>query len=210
MSNVTSLKGHRTKKAIEAYVDALGGIVAGERGFFAAGKFAPFAASYLGSGRDPRKEPIVEVEVAFRDYRPGAAAKALKEKLKRDGFTINAATRWAKGCRPKAGSTTRRLGGYATKRVTIDEAKRIFAAREASPYGAYQESQSGFRNSTVEVWDENGLGFSLTCSGYDGRRGDKYGNTDRFETHVVDDDADMAELSEAFAAIRRSQIGSVA
>lgn len=209
MTNVTSLKDHKVQKAFDAYATAINGLVAGERDFFAAGKFAPFAEAYLESGRDRTTAPLIEVMVKFRDYRPSAEARALKDGLRRKGFTIHAALTWAKGCRPKAGSTEHRLGGHATKTIEVAEAKAIFGARAQSPYGAYQESQNGFRDRTHDVWDDRGIGFSLICSGYDGRRPDKYGNPARFETHVVDSDADMAELSEAFALIRRSQIEAV-
>jgi hypothetical protein len=39
----------------------------------------------------------------------------------------------------------------------------------------------------------------------DGRRGDKYGNNYREEYHIIDDDADMKEVSHMFALIQRAK-----
>ncbi len=204
--DVVSLQGHKTDKAMTGYVDAIQGILNGEQNFFKQGKFTPFAQSYIASGFNPECAPEILIDVNFRDYRPSPAARELIAELKAKRWPYNAATRWAKGHRPKENPDQQPMGPWFRKVLDLNTAKELFASREGSPFGAYQPSRSGLRTAHLNNWDERGVGFNISVGGRDGRRGDKYGNDYREEHHIIDDEKDMKEVSDTYAMIQRARL----
>ena len=205
---VVDLRQHKTDRAINDYVGAIGDIIKGEADFFAGGKFSCFAASYIESGFDKEYEPEILLDVSFLDFRPSPEAKELLLQLKAQRFEI-VRTKWAKGYQPKENPDKNRMGPFARKVIDLNTAKQIFAQREHSEFGAYQPSRSGFRTTHHNLWDDRGVGFNINVGGMDNRRGDKYGNKHRQEYHIIDDDKDMKEVSDTFAAIQRAKIKGV-
>jgi hypothetical protein len=206
--DVVSLGAHKTEKAMNSYADAIGGILQGEQAFFASGKFSPFAQSYIAHDFDKEYAPELILDVNFRDFRPAPDARQLIAELRKQKFQVTY-TKWAKGHEPKENPRQDPLGPFARKVIDLNTAKELFAGREDSPLGAYQPSRSGLRTTHLNNWDDRGIGFNISCGGYDGRRGDKYGNPERQEYHIIDDDKDMKEVSDTYAMIRRAHVKSV-
>jgi hypothetical protein len=206
--DVVSLSQHKTDKAFNNYASALGGIVQGERNFFATGKFMPFAKSYIESGFEPETRPQIFLNVSARDPRPSQEAKLLISELRKNGFKYEPPIKWAKGAY-QGNPNQDPHGAWLHKEIDLNTAKKWFAQRDNLPFGAYQPSRSGMRTSHQNNWNDHGLGFNITVMGMDNRRGDKYGNPYRQEEHIIDDEKDMKEVSDMFAAIQRSNIKSV-
>lgn len=206
---IVDLRQHKTDRVMGDYLDAIQGLVNSEADFFFSGKFAPFAKSYIDNQFDPKFAPQLSLDIKFRDPRPNEFVRALKQELRASRFKIEAPVKWAKGARPMENTNEDQWGGWATKAISLEDARRLFDGRETSHFGAYQPSRMGFRTSHQNIWDKNGVGFSLTCAGFDGRRDDKYGNPERHEEHIIDNDADMQEISHMFALIRRAKMISV-
>lgn len=206
---VVDLGKHKVEKAVGEYSNAVQAAYSSEAEFFASGKFMPFARSYIESGFDPEKRPEIDIDVSFRDHKRSPEARLLWNELRSRGFKMTPA-RWAKGYAPKENPRQEQQGGFARKTLDINTAKRIFAERVKSPFGAYQPSRSGFRTSSHKVWDDRGVGFHIIVSGYDGRRPGKYADEpQRYETHIIDNDRDMKEVADMFAAIERARMKSV-
>lgn len=188
---IVDLRQHKLGRASGAYANNVQGIFSDERAFFASGKFAPFAKTYLDNDSDPKLLPTIELDVQFRDFRLGLEARHLLTDLRARKFKI---------------ISLKPNGPLATKLIDSATARSLFSDREHSVYGAYQPSRHGFRTSRVETYDARGVGFALIVGGYDGRRGDNRGNPIREEHHVIDDDADMREVSQMFALIQRARM----
>lgn len=199
---VVDLKQHKTDKAFGSYADAIGGLIQGEKDFFSQGKFSPFAKSYIESGFDPKFAPVIGVTVMFRDFKVNPQARALLNQMakERPKWQIHRQKYHKEFTGTKQGPYCMLDG------ISIEQARSLFENRENSPYGAYCPSRSGFRTSSVENWNEDGIGFNITVGGQDGRRGDKYGNATREEYHIIDNEKDMAEVSHMFALIRRARM----
>lgn len=206
--DVVDLKQVKTDRAFGDYADAIGGIVQGEKNFFATGKFMPFAQSYIQSGFEPSYKPEIHLNVTARDQRPSQEARLIIQELRKNGFKYEPATKWAKGAY-NGNPHNDPHGPWMYKVIDLNTAKKYFAERNNLPFGAYQPSRSGMRTSHVNNWNEHGLGFNLTVMGMDHRRGDKYSNPHRQEEHIIDDEKDMKEVSDAYAAIQRSGMKSV-
>lgn len=208
VNNVVDLRQHKTAKAFSNYLDAVSDVYQGEADFFASGKFMPFAQAYIEQGFAARYRPEITITVHFRDWRPSPVARELIRQLRAERFKYQPATPFAKGSKPKDNVNQEAYGPWLSKEIDLNQAKAVFQDRAASPYGAYQQSRAGFRYSHKNVWDDRGVGFNLTGMGYDCRRGD-CNDWRRQETHIIDDDKDMTEVVNMFAAIRRAQIKSV-
>lgn len=201
--DVVSLQQHRTDKAFGDYADAMGGIIQGEQNFFKSGKFMPLAASYIKSGFVPEYKPGIYLWVHFRDPRPSQEARLVIDELRKNRFKYEPAMKWAKGSY-KGNPDQHAYGPSMEKQIDLNSAKKFFAERGHSVFGAYQPSRMGMRTSTQNIWNDAGVGFSIYVMGYDDRRG-----SFREEAHVVDDEKDMKEVSDAFAAIERAKMKSV-
>ncbi len=201
---VVSLSKHKTDKAMNAYADALRPLFKSEADFFQAGyKFMPFAKAYIESGFDSEMAPEFSIGVTFRDFKLTPHARELLNTMKRPWDVRR--TKYAKVF-PKE----QREGPYADKNISFEEARSIWESRNNSPYGAYQPSRSGFRTSSQDIFDENGLGFNLTVGGFDDRReGEFSGQKFRQEYHVIDHDKDWSEVVNMMAAINRARVSSV-
>lgn len=199
---VVDLGKHKMNRAFQDYADAVGGIVAGEKNFFATGKFMPFAQSYLETG-DEDFFPQIYLGVDIKPYRKTPELKEFIADLRRQRFEIRH-TKYHPDC-----PMEQRTGPYCLKKIGLNDLREIWANRANSPYGAYQPSRSGFRTSHLENYDERGVGFHASVLGYDHRRGDKYSNAYREEDHIIDDDKDYQEVIDMFAAIQRGGIKSV-
>jgi hypothetical protein len=205
---VVDLGQHKQDKAISGYRNAMQGIYNSESEFFASGKFAPFAKTYIDSGFNAEFAPIIELRIRFRDDRPMPTVRALKQELRQQRFKISAAHTWAKGYKPKANTQQDHWGGWADKTITMPVARDLFANRAHSAFGAYQPSRSGFRTDHKNLWDERGVGFNIVVGGHDSRRGER-GYATREEHHVIDDENDMQEVSQMFALIQRARMAIV-
>ena len=202
------LHQHKMNKAVSNYADVIGGLAKREWDFFAGGKFGPFAKTYIDSDFNPKFQPTIELTVRVRDYQPSPEARTVLRDLRSQGFKYVPRTQFAKGHKPKDNPDQYGYGPWVEKMIDLRAARELFQTRDQSPYGTYQPSEMGFRTSYKRLWDTRGLGFNLVVGGYDTRRGDKYGNDTRQEHHVIDDDTDMTEVVNMFAAIQRSHIKS--
>lgn len=206
--DVVDLSQHKMKNAFSDYADVIQSIMRSEQAFFKTGKFLPFAESYIRNNFDKAFAPEIVVDVNFRDVKLTPEARALVQELRADRWAINR-IKWAAGHVPTTNPEGNCNWGHAQKVIDLETAKRLFAGRKNSPYGAYQKSASGMRTTHVKVWDERGVGFNITVGGEDCRRGDKYGNACRNEYHIIDDEKDMAEVAQCFALIQRARIKPV-
>jgi hypothetical protein len=203
--DVVSLGAHKVKKAGDEYASAIQSIIAGEGAFFKEGKFLPFAETYIRTGKG-FPEIIMDVSVrSVADMRARPELKEFMKELRLRGFKVEQ-TKYHKSCTMSA---TERQGPWARKSLGLDDLRQIWGSREHSPYGAYQESRSGFRTAHKDSFDERGVGFNICVGGIDSRRGDKYGNADREEHHIIDNDADFKEVMDMFALINRARMKSV-
>lgn len=206
---IIDLQKHKFDKAFGEFTDTISGLVQGEQDFYAQGKFMPLAKTYIDKGFAPEFIPVIEIDVTFRDYRLGPEAAQVREMLRAQRFKIYGATKWAKGSRPKDNPNQEPHGPWGAKKIDFNTARELFAERESSPYGAYQTSRLGMGLSRKNIWDDRGVGFCIMVSGYDSRRGDKYGKAVRHETHIIDDEDDMREVSAMFVAIARAKMKPV-
>ncbi len=198
--DVVSLQQHKSEKNAAAYMSAVKDVFASEADFFSQGKFLPFAQSYIESGYAKEYRPVFYVGVSFRDFRLTPEAKAVLADLRVKRFKIDR----HKYHKDFTGTKT---GPWCHKEVSFEEAREAFLNRNGSPLGAYQPSRSGFRTSSVENYDENGLGFHVSVLGMDGRRPGKYvDQPHRQEDHIIDNEKDWQEAADMMAAIKRSHI----
>lgn len=207
-ADVVDLKQHRTNKVVGDYAGAIGGIIQGEKNFYATGKFMPFAQSFIESDFNSEYRPTITMRVYFRDPTLSPDARALRDTLRKKGFKYHPATKWVKGSYP-GNPNQQAHGPFLEKDIDLNTAKLLFAERNSSPFGAYQPSRLGMGHDSQNIWDDRGAGFNIFVGGMDARRGDKYGNAHREEHHVIDDDKDMKEVADTFAAIQRSHVRAV-
>lgn len=67
---LVDLRQHKFAKAFGNDADEVSGMVQGEWGFFAGGKFGPFAKTYIDSNFDPKLQPTIELTVRVCDHQP--------------------------------------------------------------------------------------------------------------------------------------------
>jgi hypothetical protein len=200
-TNVTDLKSYKFAKAADTFVGAVGGIYRSEKAFFETGKFLPFADAYAESGFDEEYRPRFHVSIDFRDYKPSDEAQALLRRLKTDRFEIEKrrfAREYLAEVRKKGADHRDSFGPVASAEVGFEEARGVFAVRNSGKLGAYQPSAGGFRTVCEKNWDERGVGFNIVVCGNDHRR-------NRFEEHIIDNEADMDEVVTMMAQIRATQ-----
>lgn len=200
-SDVTDLGKYKFGKAVESYADAIGGLYRSERDFFRGGKFLPYADAFIESGFDCEYQPTFHVLISFRDLVPNEDAKNLLGRLKSDRFEIRTtkyARKYRAEIRKKGMDHNDAFGPVATAELGFDEAQGIFAGRECGKFGAYQPSSGGFRTVCQRHWDERGVGFSIHACGNDHRR-------NRWEEHIIDDQADMDEIAAMMARINAAR-----
>lgn len=188
---VTDLRSYKFGKAVDSFIGSVGAIYQSEKDFFRTGKFLPFADSYIDSGWDDEYRPAFHILVDFRHYKPSEEAEALLRRLKSDRFEISTqkfAREYRAEVRRKSLDAPGCYGPHASAEVTFDEARGVFSVRNEGKLGAYQPSRSGFRTTWQENWDGRGVGFRIVVCGNDHRR-------NRFEEHIIDDDADWQEVA---------------
>jgi hypothetical protein len=201
-SDVTDLGKYKFGKAVDSYADAIGGIYQSERDFFRGGKFLPYADAYIESGFDNEYRPTFHVLIDFRDYKPSEEAQSLLRRLKSDRFEIRK-TKYAREylaeIKKKGKDHNDSFGPLATAELFwFEEVQGIFAGRDSGKFGAYQPSAGGFRTVSQKNWDERGVGFSIHVCGNDHRR-------NKFEEHIIDNQADMDEVAAMMARINVAQ-----
>lgn len=196
---VTDLRSYKFGKTMDTFMGAVGGIYRSEKAFFETGKFLPFADAYVESGFDEEYRPRFHVSIDFRDYKPSEDAQALLRRLKSDRFEIDKrkfARAYLAEIR-RSPDARESYGPLASTELSFEEARGIWAARTSGKFGAYQPSSGGFRTVCKKNWDERGVGFNIVVCGNDHRR-------NKFEEHIIDDEADMAEVVTMMASIRAS------
>lgn len=193
--DIINLGQHKFNKAMDGYVDAIKDVFGSETEFFASGKFVPFAETYIENNFDKRYAPDFQITVYFRDHKMTPEAKDVLNMLRSKRFKVQT-TKYHKEF------SGAKEGPWADKVISFEELRDIFASKDSGMFGAYRPSRHGFRTTTQDIWDKNGVGFSLFVGGYDSRRGDK----PRQEHHVIDNDDDMREVSNMMALIRRAQM----
>jgi hypothetical protein len=197
MADVTDLKSYKFGKSVDIFMGAVGGIYGSEKALFETGKFLPFAEAYAESGFDEEYRPRFHVSIDFRDYKPSEDAQALLRRLKSDRFEIEKrrfARSYLAEVRKNGADPRDSFGPVASAEVSFEEARGVFAARDSGKLGAYQPSAGGFRTVCVKNWDDRGVGFNIVVCGNDHRR-------NRFEEHIIDDDADWQEIATMMAHI---------
>lgn len=180
-------------KGFERYSGVIKSLHQREAEFFNGGKFLSFAKTFINHEYDPKFAPEIYLSVMFRDYKMSPNAALLKKNLRKSGFSMT-------------GRYKPDWGGMAEKKITLETARKLFSERNDSIYGNYLKSSSGFRTRYDDNHNEDGIGFHISVAGYDDRIGDKYGNSYRYEVHIIDDEDDMAEVVNMFALIKRSQM----
>lgn len=198
---VTDLGKYKFGKAVESYADAIGDIYRSEREFFRGGKFLPYADAFIESGFDREYRPTFHVVISFRDLVPNEDAKDLLRRLKSDRFEIRDikyGRKYRAEIRKKGTDHNDAYGPVATAELGFNETQGIFAGRQCGRFGAYQPSSAGYRTVCQRYWDERGVGFSLHVCGNDHRR-------NRWEEHIIDDQADMDEIAAMMARINAAQ-----
>lgn len=208
-ADIVDLQRRRVEAALASYADAVDAIFSGEAAFFTEAKFTPFARSYIASDFAPELEPRILLAVRVRDDRPGAEARHLIARLKRQGFSYRPGLMWAKGARPKSNPNQDPWGPELEREITLEAARALFAERDKADLGRYQRSAYGFRATHRRDWDEHGVGFSIVVQGHDDRRRDAYGHATTQESHIVDSEDDLAELVDMAALIARAKIDVV-
>lgn len=200
--DIVSLGQHRWNKAAQNYADSLRDMVASERAFYA-NKFLPLATSFIESGFDPSFAPEFLIDVSFGGVENMTPEiRELGQSLRAKGFKNLHSARVNRN-----GKRVRDLP-YFRKKISFEEARRYFEQQKDGYLGAYQPSALGYGERTNEVYDNRGIGFSITMGGQDSRRG-KYGKPYHEAYHVIDNEADMAEVGEAMALIKRARFKSV-
>jgi hypothetical protein len=88
----------------------------------------------------------------------------------------------------------------------FDFCRELFHNRASSEFGAYQTSRLGFGETYKPIYDERGLGFHITVTGYDNRSKGKYADQEfRDVGHIIDSDRDWQEVADMMAMIQRAQ-----
>lgn len=189
---VVSMGQHKFNKAAGEYTSALQDIIAQMAARYSDGKFIPIATTYIESGFNPEYKPIfyVDVDVSVEKAKRGSLAVAFLRGLR--GFKYHKGDKWT--------------GPWARlTNADYEFARQLFANRESGEYGAYQPSRLGFGETYQPRYDERGLGFHITVTGYDNRSKGKYADQEfRDVGHVIDNDKDWQEVADMMAMIQRA------
>lgn len=190
-SEVVSLGQHRVEKAMDGYVSTMRDIIQNMADGYSEGKFMPIAITYIESGFDPEYKPIFYIDVDAKVERATRGSEAIAFLRSLRGFKYHKGDKWTG---PWARMTN----------ASYDLVRRLFTTRSSGEYGTYQPSRLGFGETYQPLYDDRGVGFHISVSGYDNRYDGKHSKY-RDVGHVIDNDEDWQEVASMMAAIQRAQ-----